>query len=374
MSKRRDWEELSEVVSKIREMGLSLKEGAEEYGVKTSDLYEYNRRFKKRLKEDEQKKQRGTQASKKEKEGQEEKGQSEENEEKPVGLPEDIERIIIDYKKQNPDHGFKRIQDHLKSKHLVVIERKKIRKVLKAHGLLKLGDSSFDRAQEPEKGSRRFEARFPRELYQMDVTYVYITGIPVLYLVDIVDDYSRYCVSAELCRDQRSDTLIEVLLKGSDRHGKPQKLLTDQGSGFYSWSFEHTLFQKYLDDAGIEHIVAEPHSPQTTGKVERFHQSIKNELIRKVRFENFEEAKRGISDYIVHYNHERPHQGIGGARPADRFHGVIGETSRLEAQLCGKQIDFTKGYLVWKLQGHTVSVASGSQGLEVYLDGNLLRT
>jgi len=358
MGKRRSWDELREVVDKIDELGLSIKDGAREYGVKVRDIYEYNRRARKEKAVEDQGK------------GGQEWSSLQKSE---ISLPEDIQRIIVDYKRVNPDHGFKRIEDHLKSKHLVVVTRKKIREVLKKHGLLAPGDSSFDRREEPCKGSRRFEARYPRELYQMDVTYIYISGISVLYLIDILDDYSRFCVSAVLCRDQRSSTLIEVLHNACSRYGKPEKLLTDEGRGFYSWSMERTRFQEYLDEVGIEHIVSDPHSPQTLGKVEKFHQSIKNELISKVRFRSFEEASRGISEYIMRYNYERSHQGIGGARPADRFHGVIGETSRLEAELAGKEIDLSRGYLVLKVQGHTVSVASSSAGLQVFLDGNLMR-
>ena len=76
--------------------------------------------------------------------------------------------------------------------------------------------------------------------------------------------------------------MIEVLHNANVRYGKPRKLLTDQGRGFYSWSMEQTAFQRYLDDMEIEHIVSDPHSPQSTGKVERLIQSIKKELLQKV--------------------------------------------------------------------------------------------
>ena len=123
-----------------------------------------------------------------------------------------------------------------------------ISSVLKEAGLLETCDSSFDREPAPAKGSRRFEAQYPGELWQMDVTYVYIRKIPVLYLVVIIDDHSRFCVGAVLCRDQRADTLIGVLHNACTAYGVPKKLLTDQGSGFYSWSREQTQFQEYLDD------------------------------------------------------------------------------------------------------------------------------
>ncbi|MDY7033977.1 MAG: DDE-type integrase/transposase/recombinase [Thermodesulfobacteriota bacterium] len=327
MSKRRDCVKVGEIASKIKELGLSYKEGAERFGISVGVLYEYNKRQKKQSIE-------GVSSGM----GETERKASRRSR----FLPAELQDMIAEYRRSNPEHGFKRIQDHLKAKHLVVVTRKQIREVLKEHGLLETLDSSFDR--EPSKGTRRFEAKYPGQLYQMDVTYVYITRIPILYLVVIIDDHSRFCVAAELCSDQRGMTLIEVLHNACVNHGKPEKLLTDQGRGFYTWSMERTAFQKYLDDMKIEHIVSEPHSPQTCGKVERLIQTIKKELLHKVRFGSYEEAKRGITDYIKSYNFDRPHQGIDGARPSDRFYGVIGETSRIEAVLFGRKPDLKKGY------------------------------
>lgn len=357
MSNKRDWDKVGEIVSKIKELGLSYREGAIKYGIKANLLYEYNRK--------------NNRVAGKESPSDPE-AELKDSFKANKALPGEIEELITEYRRENPDHGFKRIQENLKSKHLVVVTRKQIRKVLKHHGLLEL-DSSFDRKKEPAKGTRRFEADYPRQLYQMDVTYVYITGIPVLYLVVIVDDHSRFCVAADLCVNQRGTTLIEVLHNAGIHYGNPEKLLTDQGSGFYTWSMEPTLFQKYLDDMRIEHIVAEPHSPQTSGKVERLIQTIKKELLEKVRFSSYEEAKSGIVNYIKSYNYERVHQGIAGARPSDRFYGVIGEVSRMESQLCAKDIDLSKGYLVYKVQDHTLSVVNSSEGIAVYLDGKLLK-
>jgi transposase InsO family protein len=358
MGKRRNWDEVGELVGKIKELGLSLKEGAQHFGIEPGVVYEFNRRERQRLGGEESKERDATGAKT-------EKGS--------ISLPEEVKELIGDYRKQNPDHGFKRIQDELKKKHLVVVSRKKIRSVLKEYGLLEVLDSSFDRKDDAGKGRRRFEAGYPGELYQMDVTYVYIKGIAVLYLVVIIDDYSRFCVAAELCRDQKGESLVEVVHNGIVRHGKPRKVLTDQGRGFYTWSMEQTVFQNYLDDMTIEHIVSDPHSPQTTGKVERLIQTIKKELLHKVRFCGYEDARRGIEDFIRSYNFERPHQGIGGGLPSDRFYGVVGEVGRVESGLMNKKVDISKGYLIYKIHDHILSVVCRKGGLEVFLDGTLLK-
>lgn len=356
MGKKRDWGQIEELISKIKEQGVSLKEGALRAGISPWILYAYNRRRKEGGIKDSV--ESGLASDKPAKGG--------------VYLPVEIQNVILEHRREHPDQGFKRIQDELKKKHLVVVTRKQIRSILKEHGLLEVLDSSFDR-KEPAKGTRRFEAGYAGQLYQMDVTYVYITGIPVLYLVVIVDDYSRFCVAADLCRDQKGSTLIEVVHNAGVRHGKPRKLLTDQGRGFYTWSMERTAFQHYLDEMKIEHIVSDPHSPETCGKVERLIQTIKKELLHKVRFCGYEEARLGIDAFIRSYNFERPHQGIGGGLPSDRFYGVTGEVDRAESGLLSKGIDLSKGYLVYKIHDHALSVVSSREGLQVFLDGNLLK-
>jgi transposase InsO family protein len=363
MGKARDWSKIGEVVEKIRGLGLTYREGSERFGVKVRDLYCYNQRLKRKGAEVNREK---TEAS---------GGEEDETGHKDNGaqLPEEVKELIQSYRRDHPTQGFKRISDLLKQKYLVVVTRKQIRRVLKEAGLLQTCDSSFDREPVPAKGSRRFEAQYPGELWQMDVTYVYIRKIPVLYLVVIVDDYSRFCVAAELCRDQRADTLIGVLHNACIAYGVPKKLLTDQGSGFYSWSREQTQFQQYLDDQRIEHIVAEPHSPQTQGKVERLIQTVREELLRRVKFAGFADAEAQILSFVQSYNFDRPHQGIQGKRPTDRFHGVVGDVEQAQAELAGRDVDLSRGYVVYHVQGRRVCVVCMPEGLQVYLDGTLLK-
>jgi len=368
MTKGRNWNKVGEIIDKIRELGLSYKDGAKRFGVKPWVLYDYNKKKSREAREP------AAAAPAKEEPGEAVDSQaSKSTDESPVALPGDVEDLIRTYRREHPTHGFKRIQDILKGKYLVVVSRKQIRKVLKQAGLLETCDSSFDREEASAKGTRRFEATRPGEIWQMDVTYVFIRRIPVLYLAVIVDDYSRYCVAAELSRDQRVETLIGVLHNTCIAHGAPQKLLTDQGSGFYSWSKEQTRFQEYLDDQKIEHIVAEPHNPQSQGKVERLIQTIREELLTKVKFTGFEDAQAQIRSFIDSYNTDRPHQGIQGGRPADRFHGVAGEVQRAEGQLAGRGLDLSRGYVIYKVQEHRVCVVWGTEGLQVYLDGKLLQ-
>jgi transposase InsO family protein/transposase len=390
LGKVRNWTKIGEYVSRIEELGISYVEGAAHFGISVSSIYKYNSQIKRKNQENSSSQETGDSVSSVSKSCSKDpsgsvasvnsvessvSNSSGKGGKGNVDLPPGVAELIINYRREHPEHGYKRIEDHLKSRYFVVVPRKKIRELLKLHGLTGDSDSSFDKSSvEPRaKGTGRFEASYPRELYQMDITYVYLVNQTICYLVVIVDDNSRFCVSCELRRDYRGISMIEVLHRAIERYGKPSKLLTDQGSSFYSWSREQTLFSRYLDDMKIEHIVADPHSPQTLGKVERFHQTIQRELLNKSHFVNFEEARQRIESYMHHYNYERPHQGIGGACPASRFQGIIGETSRIESELCGRGIDFSRGYLVFKMFEHTISIVCNGGGLQVFLDGDLLK-
>ena len=368
MSKQIEWDKVAELADKIREQGLSLAEGAKQFGMPVWRLYDLSRRKKLGL---DSANEVDCQDSTGSVEAEPTSGNGTARAEPEVGadpytlssLPVEVQQLIIDYRTSDGGVGFKRIEDRLKSDHLVVVSRKQIRQVLKNHGLLD-HDSSFDLPTESSKGSRRFEAAYAGEMYQMDVSYVYLSGLPVQYLV--------VCVGAELCSDQKGETLLGMLHEACSRHGKPRKLLTDQGSGFYSWSARQTMFQQYLDDQQIEHLVGNPHSPQSQGKVERLIQTLKREWLGRTRFGSLTEAAAGLAAYIRSYNYDRPHQGISGFRPADRFYGVVAERSRIEAELAGREIDFSKGYCIFKIQENSVSVVSSAKGIAVYLNGKLL--
>lgn len=381
MSVKRNWQEIGDYVLKIHELGMKYKEGAEHFGINVKAIYRYNSRLKKslskRIELDS-----GASVVESDQPGEassvlvSDSDNEAAKEEKAKGsiLPEQLEEIILNYRRENPGHGYKRIEEYLKKRYFVVIARKKIRKLLKAHGLTSRFDSSFDRRDgEGAKGSRRFEALYPGELYQMDVTYVYLPDRGMLYLVLIIDDHSRFCVGSRLCHDQRSGTMIEVLHEAISRYGKPKRLLTDQGSNFYTWSHEQTLFQRYLDDMEIEHIVADPHSPQTLGKVERLNQTIQQELLSQRKFSGYEEARVEIAEFFHRYNYERVHQGIGNTVPSDRFWGVAGHSARIESELKSNFLDFSRGYLIFKNPEHCLSVVLSSEGIQVFLDGNLLQ-
>jgi hypothetical protein len=141
------------------------------------------------------------------------------------------------------------------------------------------------------------------------------------YLIGFIDDHSRYITALELFRSQTADNLLEVFRRGVGAHGVPKEMLTDNGRQYASWHGK-TKFQRELARNRIQHIRSSPHHPQTLGKIERFWKTIWEEFISRARFSTFEEARERIRWWVQYYNHRRPHQGLEGLCPADRYYRI----------------------------------------------------
>jgi len=124
---------------------------------------------------------------------------------------------------------------------------------------------------------------------------------------NFIDDCSRFIPASSVFDNANTENALEVLKEALDDYGKPQQLLTDQGTQFYTWQEEgKTKFTKYLERRDIQHIVASKRRPTTTGKVERFHRSYDEEAWMHPSHQA----------YIDHYNYERPHQALNYLTPA----------------------------------------------------------
>jgi transposase InsO family protein len=170
---------------------------------------------------------------------------------------------------------------------------------------------------------RRWERARAMELWQMDVMGgVRLTGGRELKIVTGIDDHSRFCVCARLTPRATARPVCEALLAAMARHGVPEQLLSDNGKVFtarFGRGTGEVLFDRLLRENGVRHLLTAPRSPTTTGKVERFHKTLRAEFLAGRSFASLEQAQAELDAWIRHYNCERPHQGIGMVAPAQRF-------------------------------------------------------
>jgi transposase InsO family protein len=239
---------------------------------------------------------------------------------------------IVRAKRYFPDFGLKKLRDYLYRFRGVKVSPGAIKSTLKAEAVPTAPPPKRKKTKK-RKPARRFERAKPGALWQSDITSFVLTRHSTrVYLTVFLDDYSRYIVSFCLALHQKQDLVTEALLAGIERFGKPKEVLTDQGRQYFAWRGK-SGFQKLLIKQGIRHVVARSHHPQTVGKCERFWKTVQEEFWSRVQPQDLEEARKRLTHFIAHYNHHRPHQGIGGLVPADRFFGAEDAVRKeLEAQ------------------------------------------
>ncbi len=162
----------------------------------------------------------------------------------------------------------------------------------------------------------------PNQLWQTDFTYLKVTGWGWFYLSTILDDFSRYIVAWKLCTSMRvgdvTDTLeLALAASGCDtaRVVHRPRLLSDNGSSYVAGDLA-----RWLDGQGIVHVRGAPNHPQTQGKIERWHQTLKNRML----LENYflpGQLELAVGAFVDNYNHDRHHESLRNLTPADVYFG-----------------------------------------------------
>lgn len=238
-------------------------------------------------------------------------------------IPRAVQEEILKLKKQEPSFGLKKIKHWLYRFRGVKVSAGSIRKTVTSEGL-ELAKKPRKRKRSSER-VRRFERARPMQLWQSDITqFTAGQSFMRVYLTVFMDDHSRYVVGWRLASRQTADLVIDAFRDAELRFGKPEEVLTDQGRQYFAWRGKSEL-EKLLEKEGIKHVVSRAHHPQTLGKCERFWETVSNEFWTRAKPQDLEEAKVRLKYFIDHYNHQRPHQGLDGQTPADRFFGVAEE-------------------------------------------------
>jgi len=281
-----------------------------------------------------------------------------------------LEERIKDYRREHPQHGVRRVRDALRRDEGLSVSAETVRRVV----------NEADLGQPPPKARRRpvqvrrFERAVPNAMWQIDIFTFQLKRMYRVYLVGMIDDHSRYIVGHGLYRQQKADAVMEVVKGSIGQWGAPREILSDNGRQFVAWRGK-TAFQKLLVRQGIGHVRSAPHHPMTLGKIERFWKTIWTEFLSDAVFASFADATQRLAHWIAYYNHQRPHQGIDGACPADRFYGLADDVDAAVEQGClENSLRLALGqepepplYLLGKLGGTDVRVTRKGEEIEVRL-------
>jgi transposase InsO family protein len=294
----------------------------------------------------------------------------------------ETEALICELRREHPGWGPRRIEHHLGTLGIdPVPSRSSIYRCLRRHGLVELR-----RRRKRREEYRRWERERPMQLWQMDVMGgVLLEDGTELKVLTGIDDHSRFCVAAGLMRRAISRAVCEVLAASLRRWGIPDEILTDNGkvfTGRFGTRPVEVMFDRICRENGISHRHTAPRSPTTTGKIERFHQSLRREFLADRTFPSLDAAQAELDAWVSEYNTARPHQALEMATPAERFR--LRPLARGKVSIPVEANEDRRGQWVLRRVGSNgmvsvdnqlISVTNAYAGelVDVFVDGTLLQ-
>jgi transposase InsO family protein len=232
----------------------------------------------------------------------------------PSRTSEAVEAAVLAVRAEHPAWGGRKIAAVLKRRGLAAPSPSTVTQILRRHGV-ELGGFGGG-----ESAVIRFEHPAPNDLWQMDFKGHVPLRSGRLHPLTVLDDHSRFCLVLAACADQKTETVRTCLIDAFSRYGLPWRMTTDNGAPWGNGPGDpYTPLGVWLMEQDIRISHSRPYHPQTQGKDERFHRTLKAEALSGPPFEDLAQAAKTLERWRGVYNSERPHEAIGMATPLDRF-------------------------------------------------------
>jgi len=226
-------------------------------------------------------------------------------------LADEEKQAILRFSYEYPLEGYRRLAFMMLDRDVVAASPSSVYRVLKAAG--RIGRSTN---RPSKKGTGFHQPEKPHEHWHLDISYVNLHGT-FYYLTTVLDGYSRYIVHWEIRRSMTEQDELVVLQRAKEKYpNETPRIITDNGSQFLAKDFK-----EFIRLCGMTHVRTSPYYPQSNGKLERFHGSIKGECLRPGTPISLDDALRIVGRYVEHYNQVRLHSAIGYVAPADKLAG-----------------------------------------------------
>jgi len=256
--------------------------------------------------------------------------------------PEEESKILA-VAREHPELSSRQLAAWITDNEGFAVSESTVYRILRREGLVKRQETQLTAANEYHTKTTR-----PHQMWATDASYFRVVGWGYYYLVTVMDGYSRFILAWKLQKDMSADSLIEVVQAAVDATGMTEvpvedrtRLLSDNGAGYVS-----RTFRDYLRLVGIRHILAAPYHPQTNGKLERYHQSIKRE-VNQLPYELPSQLERAITDFVDYYNYRRYHKALGNVTPADVLYGrreeILQRRKEVQIQTINRRRDYNRG-------------------------------
>ena len=248
-------------------------------------------------------------------------------------IPDDIRQAVIELAIEETDLSPRELAVRFTDTRKHFVSEASVYRILKAQDLITSPAFIVVKAAD----EFRDKTTRPNELWQTDFTYLKVIGWGWYYLSTILDDYSRYVIAWKLCSTMKAEDVTDTLELALDASGcdRPTvlhrpRLLSDNGSSYIAGDLA-----TWLKDKRMEHVRGAPNHPQTQGKIERWHQTLKNRLLLENHYLPGA-LEAAIGDFVDHYNHGRVHESLGNVTPADVYFGrapaILAERRRIKEQ------------------------------------------
>lgn len=235
----------------------------------------------------------------------------------PRRTQESVERIIVEARDAHPVWGARKLRAWLAARTAVTLpSASTISVILARHGRI------TPEASAAATPWQRFERERPNELWQMDFKgHVGMTRGGRCHPLTVLDDHARFCVTLQACGDEREETVRSRLREAFRVYGLPERILCDNGPpwGAAGEPEAWTALEVWLLKLGVQTTHGRPRHPQTQGKDERFHRTLKGELLKRTDLRDLGEAQRQFDRWRREYNEDRPHESLGHATPSTRY-------------------------------------------------------
>ena len=237
----------------------------------------------------------------------------------PHQMAPETEARIVEIRRDQPGWGPRTIGHQLVREGVLPVPgRSSIYRCLVRHGLI-----TAQARKRKRSDYVRWERSKSMELWQMDIVGgVKIAGQPDAKIVSGIDDHSRFIISAYVVERATGRPTCDALAQAMRRFGCPEQILTDNGkvfTGRFGPGTGEVLFDRICRENGIKHLLTKPRSPTTTGKIERWHKTLRREFLDGKTFVSIADAQTQLDAWVEHYNHDRPHQSLGMVAPWERF-------------------------------------------------------
>lgn len=220
-------------------------------------------------------------------------------------------QAIIDYYRDNPLEGYRRLTYMMMDEDIVAVSPSSVYRVLSYAGVL----NKWDRAAS-KKGTGFEQPLKAHQHWHIDISYINICGT-FYYMCSILDGFSRYIVHWDI-RESMTEADVEIILQRAHEifpNAQP-RIISDNGPQFIAKDFK-----EFIRISGMTHVKTSPYYPQSNGKLERYHKTIKGTCIRVHTPLSMDDAIRVVTEFVGHYNNRRLHSAIGYLTPKDKLEG-----------------------------------------------------